>query len=67
MTNRRPPGKMEYRQEVDIVMEPVSYRLIRSGRRTVSLEITRDLEILVRAPQRMPKPQIDAFVESRRS
>ena len=48
-------------------MEPVSYRLIRSGRRTVSLEITRDLEILVRAPQRMPRAQIDAFVGSRRS
>ena len=48
-------------------MNPVSYRLIRSGRRTVSLEITRDLEILVRAPQRMPRAQIDSFVESRRS
>ena len=48
-------------------MEPVSYRLIRSGRRTVSLEITRDLEILVRAPQWMPRAQIDAFVGSRRS
>ncbi len=48
-------------------MDPVSYRLIRSGRRTVSLEITRDLEILVRAPQRMPKAQIEAFVESRRA
>ena len=48
-------------------MDPVSYRLIRSGRRTVSLEITRELEILVRAPQRMPKYQIDAFVEKHRA
>ena len=48
-------------------MEPVSYRLIRSGRRSVSLEITPDLDILVRAPQYMPKARIDAFVESKRS
>ncbi|MBR5701612.1 MAG: DUF45 domain-containing protein, partial [Oscillospiraceae bacterium] len=48
-------------------MEPVSYRLIRSSRRSVSLEITPDLEILVRAPQHMSKARIDALVESRRS
>lgn len=47
-------------------MDPVPYRLIRSGRRTVSLEITRDLEILVRAPQHMAKARIDAFVEQHR-
>ena len=40
------------------------YELRRSGRKTLSLEITEDCRILVRAPLRAPKPQIDAFVES---
>lgn len=43
-------------------MKEASYRLIRSDRRTVSLEITRDCDILVRAPHRMPAQQIEAFV-----
>ena len=41
------------------------YRLVRSSRRTVSLEITREGEVLVRAPLRMPQARIDAFVSSR--
>jgi len=41
------------------------YRLVRSSRRTVSLEITREGEVLVRAPLRMPKARIDEFVSSR--
>ena len=36
--------------------------MIRSARRTVSLEITRECTVLVRAPLRMPKGEIDAFV-----
>ena len=39
-----------------------SYELIRSGRKTLSLEITRDGTVLVRAPLRMPRSSIDAFV-----
>ena len=38
------------------------YDLIRSGRKTMSLEITKDRRLLVRAPQRTPKAEIDAFV-----
>lgn len=38
------------------------YRLIRSQRKTVSLEITREAEVLVRAPNRMKKNEIDQFV-----
>jgi predicted metal-dependent hydrolase len=40
------------------------YRLIRSGRRTLSLEITDKPEVLVRAPERCPQSEIDRFVSS---
>ena len=40
----------------------VSYEIVRSRRKTVSLEIRPDLTILVRAPMRMSKAEIDAFV-----
>ena len=39
------------------------YTLIRSHRRTVSLEVRRDLTVLVRAPLRCPKGEIDRFVQ----
>ena len=38
------------------------YELIRSRRRTAALEVTRDGRVLVRAPLRMPRQAIDAFV-----
>ena len=44
----------------------ITYELIRSGRRTVSLEVTKECCVRVRAPLRMPKREIDAFVESHR-
>lgn len=40
------------------------YTIKRSNRRTVSLEITKDMEILVRAPLKMPESEIGRFVES---
>lgn len=40
----------------------MEYRVIRSKRRTVALEITRELEIVVRAPQKMPNKDIEKFV-----
>jgi len=43
-------------------MEP--YELIRSRRRTLALEITAEGRLLVRAPTRLSKARIDAFVES---
>lgn len=43
-------------------MEP--YELIRSRRKTLALEITRDCRVLVRAPMRLPEARIRAFVES---
>lgn len=47
-------------------MKPISYRVIRSARRSVGLEITRDLDVLVRAPQRMSEAQTRDFVEKHR-
>ncbi len=41
---------------------PGAYRLIRSNRRTLALEVTRQGEVLVRAPQRLSQARIDAFV-----
>ena len=40
----------------------ISYRLIRSDRKTISLEINRDGEVIVRAPKRMSVKQIERFV-----
>ena len=45
----------------------VPYRLIRSARRTVSVEVTREGEVIVRAPQRMPCVAVDAFLEKHRN
>lgn len=41
-------------------MEP--YELIRSDRRTLAVEITRDCRVLVRAPKRLSPTAIDAFL-----
>ena len=43
-------------------MEP--YELIRSRRKTLALEITKDCRCVVRAPMRLSKERIDAFVAS---
>jgi len=40
-----------------------SYKVKRSARRTISLEITNELEVLVRAPWGVPKHELDSFVE----
>lgn len=45
-------------------MEP--YELIRSRRKTLGLEITRDCRVVVRAPMRLPEARIQAFVDSHR-
>ena len=46
-----------------ILLEP-HYTLVRSGRKTVALEITKDLQLLVRAPYHLPQETIDHFVSS---
>lgn len=45
----------------------MDYQLIRSARRTLALEITREGRVLIRAPQRMPQAQIDAFWEGQQA
>lgn len=40
----------------------VEYDLVRAKRKTISIRITRELRVEVRAPQRMPKSAIDRFV-----
>ena len=40
-----------------------TYELIRSRRKTLALEITREGRVVVRAPQRLPRSTIDEFVD----
>ena len=42
----------------------MQYEIIRSDRRTVALEVTRDGRVLVRAPRRMSEKEIERFVAS---
>lgn len=44
----------------------IEYELIRSDRKTLGLEITPDLRVVVRAPKRCSKRQIARFVEDHR-
>ena len=43
------------------------YTLVRSERKTLAIEVTREAQVVVRAPLRCPQQQIDAFMESRRA
>ena len=44
----------------------MDYTLVRSRRKTLAIEVTREAQIVVRAPLRCPQRQIDTFVESRK-
>ena len=59
---RRGGGVLAAGGEVWYADAMMNYELIRSARRTVSLEVTRECKVLVRAPARMPQREIDAFV-----
>ena len=43
----------------------MEYTLIRSSRKTLSVQITPTGQILVRAPHRLPRREIDAFLHSK--
>lgn len=43
-------------------MNKIVYKIIRSARKTVALEVTRNLDILVRAPLKFPATEIEKFV-----
>lgn len=45
----------------------IKFDIMRSDRRTVSLEITKDLRVLVRAPRRMKYEDIETFVLKHRA
>lgn len=47
-------------------MEPISYRLIRSDRKSIGIQITAE-GVVVRAPKGMSAAEIDKFVRSKRS
>ncbi len=46
-------------------MEKIAYELIRSDRRTMSIEVDTSGAVLVRAPRLTPKYRIEAFVRER--
>ena len=48
-------------------MTDLKYELRRSKRKTVSVEISREARIIVRAPLKMPLRYIDAFLQSKSS
>ncbi len=48
-------------------MENVAYRVVRSHRRTVAIQITKDGQVLVRCPKAMGRAQIEDFVQSKES
>lgn len=48
-------------------MNKLSYRIIRSDRRTIAIQITPQGEVLVRCPRRMGTDAISAFVQSKSS
>ena len=43
----------------------MEYTLIRSRRKTLALEITRDAKLVVRAPMRCPQREIDGFLQQK--
>ena len=45
----------------------MEYELIRSRRKTLALEVTQDLRVLVRAPMRLSKARADEFVAAHES
>ena len=48
-----------------MLSDEISYRVIRSRRKTMSLEIKADGQILVRAPLRLSETKIRKFVEEK--
>lgn len=42
-----------------------NYEVIRSNRKSIAIEIRPDLQVIVRAPNRMPNSQIEVFVRAK--
>lgn len=45
----------------------MEYKIVRSDRKTLALEITDSAELLVRAPRKIPQARIDEFVEKNKA
>lgn len=45
----------------------MEYKLIRSNRKSIAIQVTPKGEVLVRCPGRMPKQEVQRFVESKRA
>ncbi len=45
----------------------MEYQLIRSRRKTLAIEITREAQVVVRAPQRCPQREIERFLKEKES
>lgn len=43
----------------------INIKIIRSARKTVSLEITKDMQVILRAPLSMPQADIDRFISEK--
>ena len=43
----------------------MQFQIIQSSRKTISIQITKDAQIIVRAPRSMSKAEIQSFVESK--
>ena len=48
-------------------MEEIKYRLVRSNRRTLVIEIGSDGEVVVRAPARAPTARIEDFIRAKKT
>lgn len=48
-------------------MEKITYELVRSGRKTIELRLLPDGTLQVRAPYKVPKQEIDRFVDRKQS
>lgn len=47
--------------------DKINIEVIRSNRKSISMEITRDLQVLVRAPYSMPDSTVQRFIEEKSS
>ena len=45
-----------------MIFEDIEYQIIRSKRKSLSLEVTRNAEVIVRAPLNMPEIIINEFL-----
>jgi predicted metal-dependent hydrolase len=47
-------------------MTDIPYTLVRSSRKTLSIQISHSGEVILRCPQRLPRREAEAFLESKR-